>query len=311
MRSVDEKSAHRMPDQGKVREQSLQELADYAAKCDYSCCTVSVGSQSPLAHYEQLRFKALDGVELVVRMLTPKTALHAGSPQADSLHTNYPTVLYFHDMNQGPRGWTHLTRWIALGYRVVMLEQRLWSHDIAFDGGAQFWTLIQDAILTFELVCRLPQTKTTQLALVGEGTGAGLALDLAGIMGSRVAKLAVLNPCPTDLQTAWQTCATIPVYAGIHRHFRHTDPQATQADTLFKQLAPLDCMTYAPQVTAETLFGIGQLGQEDQVSSLEKLYNLVGSTHKQLVSYPKWGYERINDFEDEILQFMHFERTHS
>ncbi|MDY2788069.1 MAG: acetylxylan esterase [Atopobium sp.] len=276
-------------------------IADYAGSCDYTLHAVYVGNQSSRAQYEHIAFVAMDGTTLRARMLTPK----------DNAQTSYPTIMYFHDISQGPRGWAHLTRWVALGYRVVMLEQRLWSHDIASCGGGQFLTLIKDSVLTFELICRLPQTKTTHIAVVGEGTGAGLALDLAGIMGCRVAKLALLNPCPTNIRHAWQTDASAPIYAGIHRYFRYTDPQALQADKLFEQLAKIDCMTYAPQVVAPTLFGIGQLGQEAQVAALEALYNLLGSANKKLVSYPKWGYERINDFEDEILQFIHFERKDS
>ena len=289
---------------------SLQELRlglidEYASSCEYALHPAEVGTYSSVARYERMEFLAsqsgvaLQPGRLCARVLTPK----------GPTYTSYPAIVYFHDMSQGPRSWMYLTRWVGLGYRVVMLEQRFWSQDIAFCEGAEFWTLIKDAILTFELTCRLPQTNTAQIALVGEGTGAGLALDLAGIMGPRVAKLAVLNPCPTNLRYAWQTSATASVYAGIHRYFKYEDPQATQADKLFEQLVQIDCMTYAPHVTAATLFGIGQLGQETQISSLEALYKLLGSHSKKLVSYPKWGYERINDFEDEILQFIHFERN--
>lgn len=281
-----------------LQELRLKIIDEYVSSCEYVLHAAEVGACSPVARYERMEFLTPDLVTLFARVLTPKA----------TTQTNYPTIVYFHDMNQGPRSWTHLTRWVALGYRVVMLEQRFWSHDIAYCEGAEFWTLIEDAVLTFELTCRLSQTDVNKIALVGEGTGAGLALNLAGIMGNRVAKLAVLNPCPVSMYQAWQTNATTPIYAGIHRHFRYTDPQVIQADQLFEQLTQIDCMTYAPQVTASTLFGIGQLGQEAQVSSLEALYNLLGSTNKKLVSYPKWGYERINDFEDEVLQFIHFER---
>lgn len=293
-----------------THEMMLSELAKYAASCSCALTPARVGSQSSIACYEYMEFLAADCVTLFARVITPKTSNQSGTQFDEHLAESsaFPTILYFHDMNQGSRGWAHLTRWVALGYRVVMLEQRFWSHDIAYCDGAEFWTLLEDAVLTFELTCRLSQTDVNKIALVGEGTGAGLALDLAGIMGNRVAKLAVLNPCPASMYQAWQTNATTPIYAGIHRHFRYTDPQVIQADQLFEQLTQIDCMTYAPQVTASTLFGIGQLGQEAQVSSLEALYNLLGSTNKKLVSYPKWGYERINDFEDEVLQFIHFER---
>ncbi|WP_028264451.1 acetylxylan esterase [Atopobium fossor] len=282
-----------------LQELRLKIIDEYVSSCEYTLRAAEVGAYSSVACYEHMEFLAPDMVTLFARVLTPK-----GTTQ-----TNYPTIIYFHDMNQGPRSWAHLTRWVALGYRVVMLEQRFWSHDIAYCEGTEFWTLIEDAVVTFELACRLPQTNTAHIALVGEGTGAGLALDLAGIMGQRVAKLAVLNPCPTNISQAWYSNATTPVYAGIHRHFKYVDPQATHVNKLFELLTQIDCMTYAPQVTAATLFGVGQLGQEAQISSLEALYNLLGSSSKKLVSYPKWGYERINDFEDEILQFIHFERN--
>ncbi len=67
---------------------------------------------NPMADYWELTFPATDGKLLTARFLRPKQ----GTPA--------PVVLMFHDNARRTRGWHHMTRFIALGYAVLALENR-------------------------------------------------------------------------------------------------------------------------------------------------------------------------------------------
>lgn len=271
---------------------------------------------STVPHYGRIYLDACDGVPLTIRVVEPSVSM------ASSISSSPPTVVYFHDMHTGPRSWLYLTRYCALGARVVMLDQRFCPYDLVSDEGATQAQRIEDSLLTVLVALGIAQQDaadtqaaadlaicaTQPLACIGEGTGAGFALAAASILGPRVTKLAILNPYPCDIPQAYRTHATPQIYQSLHSYLRHHEPQGAHTDDLLAQLNFLDCLSFAPDVTAATLMGVGELGQTEQLSSFDALYQKLGTSHKKLVSYPRWGYERINDFEDAILQFIHFER---
>lgn len=120
---------------------------------------VTVGEtpfETPVATYQTLRFAALDGRELTARYVAPKAG--------DML----PCVVMFHDVTCPPRGWHHLTRFVAPGHAVVELENRAWSGDVTEgwqEGPAAlaFTRLIEDALVCACVARDLPRTDPAHL----------------------------------------------------------------------------------------------------------------------------------------------------
>ncbi len=94
-----------------------------------------------------------------------------------------PTVLMFHDSGRPVRGWHHMSRFIALGYAVLALEE-------------QSSTAIPALI---DLALGLP--RTGKLITWGEGFGGSLAIEAAAQFPKVVNGCAALNPFFTDAST--------------------------------------------------------------------------------------------------------------
>ena len=71
-----------------------------------------------VAEYYELRLTATDGAALRARYICPVKG------------ETVPTVLMFHDYGRGIRGWHHMTRYAALGFAVLALENRMLRFDV-------------------------------------------------------------------------------------------------------------------------------------------------------------------------------------
>jgi len=271
---------------------------DVAAQaCAGTARTTEASLRSPLARYLEARVASTDGRQLSLRVVEPR---------ATGVH---PVAVMFHDMGRGPRGWHHMTRFVALGYGVVALEMRPWSGDVT-EGweqgphGLALAQVVDDALVSAHLALSLPWVDPTRVVTWGEGLGAALAMDVAGILGPRVWRCAAANLMPADFFGAWEAGFEQGAYAGLRAHFRNVDPAAVCADELFSTLSYVDAMSFSPGVVGELLVGVGLMNDVSAPPSQYAAFNRATCT-KRLVSYPKWGHERINDFEDELLGFLH------
>lgn len=261
---------------------------------------VEAGIASPVAVYEELRYAGADGTPLKARCVRPRNI--AGP---------VPVVFSFYDDGRAPRGWHRLTRWVALGYAVVQPERRFWSGDITEGwqrgaGGLTLGRLVEDAALCISCVHELPFADEERLMVYGEGLGAGIALGamaMAGMAGFDVRNACLLNPLPADFRATWQRSGCEGTYAGLRWHFRNDDPTGKKAEELFAVLDYVDGVNFARCVEARVLLGTSLMDTMALPATQSEVYNALPG-HKERVVYPKWGHERVNDFEDKTLGWL-------
>ena len=269
--------------------------ADRAADCAVEMTPVAF--HNPVAEYYELHLTAEDGAVLYARYICP-----AGENKV-------PTVLMFHDYGRGIRGWHHMTRFTALGYAVVALENRFIQMDVAAgaeagpDGMAAV-KMISDALTLAQAARKLPRTDCDRLITWGEGLGAGLAIDVAAIIPG-VVKCAALNPMPADFRMAWVQNCNESIYAGVISYFRNRDPEHMQEEQLFSALDYLDCINFAPMLKGELLLGTSEMDTVAPPDTQDALFLYAGGEKRQ-IRYPKYIHERINFYENEMLKFLHF-----
>lgn len=269
--------------------------AEHAARAR-EVTSSDVGLDSPMATYRQLAFPGTDSRMLTARYVAPK---REGA---------VPTAVMFHDFGRGPRGWFHLTRFVAMGYAVVELESRIWSGSVC-EGwecgptGLAFAQVIDDALIATNVALGLPKTDPSHVVSWGEGLGAALAIDVAALVPA-VGKVAACNPLPADFEAAWQQNARKSLYAGLVSHFRVCDPRGERAQELFRVLDYVDTVNFSQGLATDLLLGTGLMNDTSFVPGQFAIFNRAPCP-KRHVRYPKWGHERINDFEDEVLRFLH------
>lgn len=226
----------------------------------------TVPFQNRAAVYEQWTLPAPGGGELRARYIRP-----AGQGP-------FPTVLMFHDLGRGVRGWHHMTRFIALGFAVAALENRTSVTDWEKEGALlSLEARYLDALTVCKYAVSRPLTDTGRLMTWGEGFGGGLALMAAALVPG-VTRCGALNPLPGDLRTFGQW----------------DDPAAMDR---------CDLVNFAPLIRGSVLFGTSVMDQIAPPKMQYAIYHHIPGPKRHLL-YPKYGHERINFFEDELLAFL-------
>ena len=128
------------------------------------------------AKYEELQAHADDGTALRLMHVAP-----AGEGER-------PLVLMFHDCTRPARGWHHITRFAALGYHVVQMENRAAAAPEAFA------TCVEDALAAYDAAIALDNVDISRIVVFGEGFGGALALAVAA--RRPVAQAMAQNPYP-------------------------------------------------------------------------------------------------------------------
>ena len=108
-----------------------------------------------------IRFIAEDGRDLKARVIAP-----AGEGP-------HPLVMLFHDYERVPRGWHHMTRYLAAGYAVLQLENDVDASPDDFDRA------VSDALCAYEAAGWLADVDKNRISVFGEGFGGALALAVA------------------------------------------------------------------------------------------------------------------------------------
>lgn len=259
-----------------------------------------VGIDTPVASYRELGFSSTDGAAVHARVLLPK---------AEGPH---PLILVFHDMDRGARGWFHLTRYVAAGYAVCHLECRPWAKDVTAGwregaDGLVLAQLVDDALVMAGIARALPGVDASRIVTWGEGLGGLLSLACAALVPG-VARCAAFNPTPADVRGSWEAGASTLAFAGVTRHFREEDPAGERATEFFSTLGYVDVASFAGLLSegTELLLGACLMDAAQPPLGVYAVANRAACSKKQLVTYPKFVHERINDFEDRVLSFMHF-----
>ena len=264
-----------------------------------SVATSPVGCASPAARYAELVVSAPGARTLRARYVRPQT----DDPVS--------LVLAFPDWHQGVRGWHHLTRFVALGAAVVMLDARTLGWD-ALDVTSGWETAPEGLALAgaytdaLRLSCAalaLPGVDRSRVSAFGEGLGGAAAIAVCALLGDAGWRCAVCNPLPAGIDVG--AAAPAGPSAGITRHFRADDPTRARADELASALSYVDASNLARLVRGSLLVGTGFMDDQAPAAGQDALVSAATrAASVRQVCYPRHGHERINEFENELVSFL-------
>lgn len=263
---------------------------------------VELPSATQTATFKRITFISTDQTQLSARVILPAGASAAELPAT----TELPAVVLFSDLGRGVRSWLHLLRFSALGLPVVALEARpceaqlkdAWrgaltaeelAHALINPDDAASSTLkqlIDDALVTAAVASRfLGRTTVTW----GEGLGGSQALFAAALLPKEVSVTMALNPLFADNAT------TLRAHVGCG--------DTPQSDAAIDAVGLLDSACAAELVRVPALIGTALLDQSAPTEGTFALYNRLPE-QKEMRVYPKFGHERINQFENEQINYL-------
>lgn len=263
---------------------------------------IELPSATQTATFKRITFVSTDQTQLSARVILPAGA-SAAEPSAT---TELPAVVLFSDLGRGVRSWLHLLRFSALGLPVVALEARpcepqlkdAWrgalsaeelAHALINPDDAASSTLkqlIDDALVTTAVASRfLGRTTVTW----GEGLGGSQALFAAALLPKAVSATMALNPLFADNAT------TLRAHVGCG--------DTLQSDAAIDAVGLLDSACAAELVRVPALIGTALLDQSAPTEGTFALYNRLPG-QKEMRVYPKYGHERINQFENEQINYL-------
>lgn len=262
---------------------------------------VELPSATQTATFKRITFASTDQTQLSVRVILP-----AGASVAELTTAELPAVVLFSDLGRGVRSWLHLLRFSAFGLPVVALEARpyetqlkdAWrgaltaeelAHALINPDDAASSTLkqlIDDALVTTAVASRfLGRTTVTW----GEGLGGSQALFAAALLPKEVSATMALNPLFADNAT------TLRAHVGCG--------DTPQSDAAIDAVGLLDSACAAELVRVPALIGTALLDQSAPTEGTFALYNRLKG-QKEMRVYPKFGHERINQFENEQINYL-------
>lgn len=275
---------------------------------------VELPSATQAATFKRITFTSTDQTQLRARVILPAGVSVAEPLAASELSASaelsasskLPAVVLFSDLGRGVRSWLHLLRFSALGLPVVALEARpcearlkdAWrgalsaaelAHALINPDDAASSTLeqlIDDALVAASVVSRfLGRTTVTW----GEGLGGSQALFAAALLPKEVSATMALNPFFADNAT------TLRAHVGCG--------DTPQSDAAIDVVGLLDSACAAELVRVPALISTALLDQSAPTEGTFALYNRLPG-QKEMRVYPKFGHERINQFENEQINYL-------
>ena len=275
---------------------------------------VELPSATQGATFKRITFTSTDQTQLRARVILPAgvsvaeplAAAELSASAELSVSAKLPAVVLFSDLGRGVRSWLHLLRFSALGMPVVALEARpceaslkdawrgaLTAEELAHalinpDDAASsaLKQLIDDALVATSVASRfLGRTAVTW----GEGLGGSQALFAAALLPKAVSATMALNPLFADNATTLRTvvgCGDTP-----------------QSDATIDAVGLLDSACAAELVRVPALIGTALLDQSAPTEGTFALFNRLKG-QKEMRVYPKFGHERINQFENEQINYL-------
>ena len=263
---------------------------------------IELPSATQTAAFKRIMFTSTDQTQLSARVILP-----VGTYRAEFLSAaDLPAVVLFSDLGRGVRSWLHLLRFTALGMPVVALEARpcepqlkdAWrgalsaeelAHALINPGDAADSILkqfIDDALVAASVASRFLDCTTVTW---GEGLGVSQALFAASLLPKEVSATMALNPLFADNATTLRAvvgCGDTP-----------------QSDAAIDAVGLLDSACAAELVRVPALIGTALLDQSTPTEGTFALYNRLAG-QKEMRVYPKFGHERINQFENDQINYL-------
>lgn len=262
---------------------------------------IELPSATQTATFKRITFASTDQTQLSARVILPATA-----SAAELTTAKLPAVVLFSDLGRGVRSWFHLLRFSALGMPVVALEARpceaslkdVWRGALAAGelalalinpddaASSTLKQLIDDALVTTAVASRfLGRTTVTW----GEGLGGSQALFATALLPKEVSATMALNPLFADNAT------TLRAHVGCG--------DTPQSDAAIDVVGLLDSACAAELVRVPALIGTALLDQSAPTEGTFALYNRLPG-QKEMRVYPKFGHERINQFENKQINYL-------
>lgn len=262
---------------------------------------IDLSSATQTATFKRITFTSTDQTQLSARVILP-----AAASAAELTIAELPAVVLFSDLGRGVRSWLHLLRFSALGMPVVALEARpceaslkdAWRGALAAEelaralinpddaASSPLKQLIDDALVAASVASRfLGRTTVTW----GEGLGGSQALFAAALLPKDVSATMALNPLFADNATTLRSvvgCGDTP-----------------QSDAAIDAVGLLDSACAAELVRVPALIGTALLDQTAPTEGTFALFNRLKG-QKEIRVYPKFGHERINQFENEQINCL-------
>ena len=269
---------------------------------------VELPSATQAATFKRITFTSTDQTQLCARVILP-AGVSVAEPLASaelSASAKLPAVVLFSDLGRGVRSWLHLLRFSALGLPVVALEARpcepqlkdAWrgaltaeelAHALINPASAvtsPLKQLIDDALVTTSVASHfLGRTAITW----GEGLGGSQALFAAALLPKAAIATMALNPLFADNAT------TLRAVVGCG--------DTLQSDAAIDAVGLLDSACAAELIRVPALIGTALLDQSAPTEGTFALYNRIAG-QKEIRVYPKFGHERINQFENEQINYI-------
>ena len=275
---------------------------------------VELPSATQAATFKRITFTSTDQTQLRARVILPAgvsvaeplAATELSAPAELSASAKLPAVVLFSDLGRGVRSWLYLLRFSALGMPVVALEARpceaslkdAWRGALTAEelagalinpddaASSTLKQLIDDALVTTAVASRfLGRTTVTW----GEGLGGSQALFAAALLPKEVSVTMALNPLFADNAT------TLRAHVGCG--------DTPQSDAAIDAVGLLDSACAAELVRVPALIGTALLDQSAPTEGTFALYNRLPG-QKEMRVYPKFGHERINQFENEQINYL-------
>lgn len=269
---------------------------------------VELPSATQTATFKRITFSSTDQTQLSARVILPAGVSVAEplTPAELPASTELPAVVLFSDLGRGVRSWLHLLRFTALRLPVVALEARpcepqlkdAWRGALAAEelahalinpasaAASPLKQLIDDALITTSVSSHfLGRTAITW----GEGLGGSQALFAAALLPKAVIATMALNPFFADNATTLRShvgCGDTP-----------------QSDAAIDAVGLLDSACAAELIRVPALIGTALLDQSAPIEGTFALYNRLPG-QKEMRVYPKFGHERINQFENEQINYI-------
>ena len=148
---------------------------------------------NPYARYSEVSFELGNDV-VHARLIEP-----VGRARVSEL---VPLCLMFHDIDRPVRGWHHMTRFAAMGYAVLALDD-----DVVGTGDLQrgiaspaFVERVHWGRAMAKVARDLDGIDPDRIFAWGEGLGGGIALAVSALDGQGLACTAIANPLPGGLE---------------------------------------------------------------------------------------------------------------
>jgi cephalosporin-C deacetylase len=258
-----------------------------------------------------LYFRGVGGARVHAKLVRPQ--------RAESPH---PAVLMFHGYTGNSGTWAEKLGYAAMGYTVAALDCRgqggesedvggvfgntihghivrgLWDHP----GKLLFRQIFLDTAHLAGIVMEMEDVDENRVGALGSSQGGGLTLACAAIE-PRIKRAAPLYPFLCDYKRVWDMDLGKMAYEELRTFFKQFDPTHSRAEEIFTTLGYIDAQHLASWIRAKVLMGTGLMDEICPPSTQFAAYNKIRAP-KEMIIYPDFGHEKINDFEDRTFQFM-------